>query len=192
MACSGVHNLAVASLSAFAVMIGGAGSFASATSLGGGPGAAGNAEGSVGGGLLTTQICSGTPGLNTPISEGMGDAGYSSARDLRVAQDRPASGAENAQTTVGVSGGTLGAPLKSDLGGKPPPPLVGQQTPSDAAKAARGVTEDPASSTVGLAVTAPDGVSTKIVKPRPCGVAAHETDGTTTCVGIPTAPRRQN
>jgi hypothetical protein len=31
---------------------------------------------------------------------------------------------------------------------------------------------------------APDSVSTQIVAPRPCGVAAHETDGFTTCIGI--------
>jgi hypothetical protein len=32
--------------------------------------------------------------------------------------------------------------------------------------------------------SAPDVVSTQIVAPRPCGVAAHETDGFTTCIGI--------
>jgi hypothetical protein len=31
---------------------------------------------------------------------------------------------------------------------------------------------------------AQDAVSTRIVAPRPCGVAAHETDGFTTCIGI--------
>ena len=36
----------------------------------------------------------------------------------------------------------------------------------------------------GLNVVAQDGVSTKIVKAVPCGLAARETDGTTTCVGI--------
>jgi hypothetical protein len=36
----------------------------------------------------------------------------------------------------------------------------------------------------GLDVAAPDG-STKTVKAVPCGTAAHETDGTTTCIGIP-------
>ena len=29
-----------------------------------------------------------------------------------------------------------------------------------------------------------------VVAPRPCGVAAHETDGTTTCIGIPGRHRR--
>jgi hypothetical protein len=36
----------------------------------------------------------------------------------------------------------------------------------------------------GLDVAAPDG-STKTVKAAPCSAAARETDGTTTCVGIP-------
>jgi hypothetical protein len=35
----------------------------------------------------------------------------------------------------------------------------------------------------GLDVTAPDG-STKSVRAVPCSTAAHETDGTTTCIGI--------
>ena len=36
----------------------------------------------------------------------------------------------------------------------------------------------------GLNVVGPDGVTTKTVKAVPCSVAARETDGTTTCVGI--------
>jgi len=36
----------------------------------------------------------------------------------------------------------------------------------------------------GLNIVGPDGVSTKTVKAVPCGLAAKETDGTTTCVGI--------
>jgi hypothetical protein len=42
----------------------------------------------------------------------------------------------------------------------------------------------------GLNVAAPDGVSTKAAKAVPCGAAARETDGFTTCVGIPDAPAR--
>jgi hypothetical protein len=36
----------------------------------------------------------------------------------------------------------------------------------------------------GLDQVAPDGVSTKTVRAVPCSTAAHETDGTTTCIGI--------
>ena len=37
----------------------------------------------------------------------------------------------------------------------------------------------------GLNVVAPDGVSTRKVKAVQCSIAARETDGSTTCVGIP-------
>jgi hypothetical protein len=37
----------------------------------------------------------------------------------------------------------------------------------------------------GLNKVAPDGVTTRTVRAVPCGTAARETDGTTTCVGIP-------
>jgi hypothetical protein len=37
----------------------------------------------------------------------------------------------------------------------------------------------------GLNKVAEDGVSTKTVKAVPCGISARETDGTTTCIGIP-------
>jgi len=43
----------------------------------------------------------------------------------------------------------------------------------------------------GLDVVAEDGVSTKTVKAVPCSTAARETDGSTTCVGIPGAPERK-
>ena len=42
----------------------------------------------------------------------------------------------------------------------------------------------------GLSKVAPDGVSTKIVRAVPCSTAARETDGTTTCVGIPEGSAR--
>jgi hypothetical protein len=44
----------------------------------------------------------------------------------------------------------------------------------------------------GRNVVAADGVSTRTVKAVPCGVAARETDGSTTCVGIPDqSPRKR-
>jgi hypothetical protein len=41
----------------------------------------------------------------------------------------------------------------------------------------------------GLDIVGPDGISTKVVKAVPCSTSARETDGTTTCIGIP-APTR--
>jgi hypothetical protein len=42
----------------------------------------------------------------------------------------------------------------------------------------------------GLDVAAPDG-STKSVRAVPCSAAARETDGTTTCIGIPEGKKRR-
>ena len=43
----------------------------------------------------------------------------------------------------------------------------------------------------GRDVVASDGISTKTVKAVPCSTVARETDGTTTCIGIPDAPERK-
>jgi hypothetical protein len=47
-------------------------------------------------------------------------------------------------------------------------------------------------SKTGLDKVADDGVSTKTVRAVPCSTAARETDGTTTCVGIPDVSRKPN
>jgi hypothetical protein len=52
-------------------------------------------------------------------------------------------------------------------------------------EAVQGVSAEKTGSRTGLAKTADDGVSTKIVPAKPCSTAAQETDGTTTCVGVP-------
>jgi hypothetical protein len=45
----------------------------------------------------------------------------------------------------------------------------------------------------GLSKVGPDGVSTRTVRAVPCGVTARETDGFTTCVGIPDRnPKRRH
>ena len=65
------------------------------------------------------------------------------------------------------------------------PPIIGQAPPPVAPPGVQGVADQPALSATGLAKPADDGVGIKVVPARRCGVAAHETDGTTTCVGIP-------
>ena len=47
-------------------------------------------------------------------------------------------------------------------------------------------------SQTGRDVVASDGISTKTVKAVPCSTVARETDGTTTCIGIPDAPERRH
>jgi hypothetical protein len=150
----------------------------------------GSPAGRVGGGPPTGQVGGGAPGSNDAASNGSAGTGNPSANTpAQVSTDNPASGLENAPTTNGVIGGTTGIPPKSVSDGGPAPSATGQAQPQPAVapNAVRGIAEQPAPSTVGLAEPGPDGVSTRIVKPKPCGVAAHETDGTTTCVGIPTA-----
>ena len=43
----------------------------------------------------------------------------------------------------------------------------------------------------GRDVVASDGISTETVKAVPCSTVARETDGSTTCIGIPDRPARR-
>jgi len=76
------------------------------------------------------------------------------------------------ETPTGYSGAY--APAETP---KPPPPSTGPLPQFD-------------NGSPGLDVLGPD-ETTKSVRPVPCGVAAHETDGTTTCVGIEDTKRRR-
>lgn len=105
-------------------------------------------------------------------------------------------------------GDTIGHP--PPLPGPPPipeppaktPPTPATSAPQTSAPAAKGYTGAYApagtpptpystgplpqsSEGPGLNTVAPDGISTRTVKAVPCGTVARETDGTTTCVGIP-------
>src|SRR6266478_4816864 len=99
------------------------------------------------------------------------------------------SNAKSNGSDIGGYGGSTGvAPASHVPGGGTSPEALRSQSPSatgaTAPNSVQGVAEEAPSSTIGLARPGPDGVSTVIVAPRPCGVAAHETDGTTTCIGI--------
>jgi hypothetical protein len=80
------------------------------------------------------------------------------------------SGAALAQETTGTIGSPPAAfappPALPLTAGFAPAPLISQ-------------------SETGLSKVADDGVSTKTVAAVRCSIAAHETDGTTTCIGIP-------
>jgi hypothetical protein len=90
------------------------------------------------------------------------------------------------ETVGGVVGGYsgVGNPSPVGAGNALSPPITGQSSPTVPVEV-QGISEQPASSPTGLAKSSEDGVSTKIVPARPCSTAARETDGTTTCVGIP-------
>jgi hypothetical protein len=74
------------------------------------------------------------------------------------------------------------------IGNSPSPPAIGQSTPV-APVAVQGIAENQTFSRSGRSTVADDGVSTKIVPAKPCTSAARETDGTTSCVGIPSRRR---
>ena len=113
------------------------------------------------------------------------------------------SSAVQAQQSPGALGDTIGHP--PPLPGPPPlsePSSTARPQPKASGPAAAGYTGAYAPAGTpptpystgplpqsdqgpGLNVVGPDGVSTRTVKAVPCSIAARETDGSTTCVGIP-------
>ena len=90
----------------------------------------------------------------------------------------------SAQQTPGTVGSS--PPPAGDIA---PPPAMGVGAPprGEATTPQPGSPLLPGTQT-GLDKVAEDGFSTKTVKAVPCSTFARETDGTTTCVGIPDAP----
>jgi hypothetical protein len=94
-------------------------------------------------------------------------------------------GIPNARTTGGVIGdygGFTGAAPRPNSPGGASPGAIGQAPPSGSTApptSIKGVAEEAPPFTTGLARPGPDGASTVIIASRPCGVAAHETDGAT-------------
>jgi hypothetical protein len=84
----------------------------------------------------------------------------------------------------GVPGAYTGIPAAPDTpAGGLPPGLLSKTGNSGSAETERQQGPVAPKSDEGVAATQ-DAVSTRTVPPRPCGVAAHETDGFTTCIGI--------
>jgi hypothetical protein len=121
--------------------------------------------GAVGGGPPAGLIGGGLAPTNTNPTSGSG-----------AAAERPAAG--------GVPGAYTGVPSapQTPAGGLPPSVL---SKTGNSGNAETGRPQGPVApkSVEGVAATQ-DAVSTQMVAPRPCGVAAHETDGFTTCIGI--------
>jgi hypothetical protein len=65
------------------------------------------------------------------------------------------------------------------------PPAAVTTPPATAGAAPVSGTAFLPNTTTGLDKVGDDGISTKTVKAVPCSVAARETDGSTTCIGIP-------
>ncbi len=178
--------------------------------IGGGVGAAGMGSaavgggapaGAVGGGPPAGAVGGGSPGSSNPASNGSAGTGSPSLNALGTGASGNRTNAPGIPR-VTTSAGVIGA-YGSYTGVAPAPDLPGGLSPEALNKAdlsaarptvpanLQGLAEKQARlSTTGLAIPGPDGVSTVTVAPRPCGVAAHETDGTTTCIGIPNRGRR--
>jgi hypothetical protein len=196
----------IAALPMGSVFAGGSGGRGAA--IGGGVGAIGMGSaavgggapaGAVGGGPPAGAVGGGSPGSNNPGGNGAAGTGNPSLNAVRGGPGGNGTntpGIPNAHTSgsnIGGYGGPTGVAPASNvpIGGVSPAassnqPNQGQSTNDHTARTAvQGVAEGSRFSPTGFAVPGPDGVSTEIVAARPCGVAAHETDGTTTCVGIP-------
>jgi hypothetical protein len=175
--------------------------------LGGGVGAAGMGSAAVGAGAPAgavgggaARVGGGSPGSSNPAGNGSAGTGNpgTNARGAAGNDTNASPGVTNATTTGGVIGGYGGAtgvaPAPDPRGGPSPAALNQEGLPAanpTVPEALRGAAEEQMRlSTTGLSRPGPDGVSTVTVGARPCGVAAHETDGTTTCIGIPKRSRR--
>ena len=123
----------------------------------------------VGGGAPAGAVGGGPPaGL---IGGGLGPTNTNRTSSSGTAAVGPGAG--------GVPGAYTGVPSA------PPDTLGGGLPPGNSGSAEKGQPQRPVApkSVEGVAATQ-DAVSTQMVAPRPCGVAAHETDGFTTCIGI--------
>jgi hypothetical protein len=78
----------------------------------------------------------------------------------------------------------LGSAAVAQTNAPAPQGYIGAYGPDSANKPVGGPVPDvyPGS---GRDEVGPDGISTKVVKAAPCSTTARETDGTTTCIGIP-------
>lgn len=154
---------------------GGRGGVGTSATSGGAAVGGGAPAGAVGGGAPAGAVGGGAP-TNTVATPGSDPASNAAAANSTAANPSSAGG----PTGIGAPSGVQGSGRQGGA-----PPVMGQAQPTTVPPEVRGVADFPPATTTGLATTAEDGVSTKIVPARPCSTAARETDGTTTCVGIP-------
>jgi hypothetical protein len=83
------------------------------------------------------------------------------------------------------SGGVGAQPTSPGIGGSPPPPPLGSVADTPPGIVLPGGNPLISRTDTGLNEVGSDGISTKTVPAKPCTTYARETDGTTTCVGIP-------
>jgi hypothetical protein len=201
--------LLIAALPVGFALAGGGGGGGRGGAIGAGVGAAGMGSagvgggapaGSVGGGPPAGLVGGGSPNSNNAAGNGAAGTGNPSLNAVGGGPGGNSTntpGIPNARSNGGDIGGYgsstgVAAPASAVTGGTSPEALSHQRPSTNdptAPSAVQGIAEQAPFSPTGLARPGPDGVSTVIVAARPCGVAAHETDGTTTCIGIPNKSR---
>jgi hypothetical protein len=133
----------------------------------------------------------GSPGSSNPAGNGAAGTGYpglnatGGGSGINTPETRP-----TATSTGGVLGSegsqtTGAAPARNPPDGGLPPGALNQEGPTATPPALANQIQG------GAANTQADDVPLRPVPARPCGVAAHETDGTTTCIGIYDRPHRR-
>jgi hypothetical protein len=158
---------------------GGRGGVGTAASAGGVAVGGGAPAGPVGGGAPAGAVGGGAPSAMTE--------GNTSTPTIGVGTI-----GTNESTVGGVLGGYTGVENtpSANPGGASPGAIVDSNDTNTPNRPAVHIAPDQAFSLTGLSQTAPDGITTRIVSAKPCSTAARETDGTTTCVGIPSRPQR--
>jgi hypothetical protein len=167
-----------------------------AAAIGGGVGAAGAGSaavgggapgGRVGGGPPAGAVGGGAPGSTNPGGNGAAGTGNPSLNALGAGSSGTGAnglGTPRAATSGDFVGNSTSAAPARDLPGGLPPAALSQQGPSAAgpetAYARQGMSEEQGGPSM-----------TGLSKFVPCGVAAHETDGSTTCIGIPDKRHRR-
>jgi hypothetical protein len=168
--------------------------------------------GRVGGGPAAGAVGGGLPGAGDPAGNGAAGTGNPTLNALGAGSSgnrTNAPGIPSSRTQGGAFGGpaALGAttapvaPARALPGGAAPAAssaasssgTENKEAPSRESKAQPPITggaEGAPFSPTGFSRPGRDGVSTVIVAARRCSVAAHETDGFTTCVGVPGKRRR--
>jgi hypothetical protein len=171
---------------------------AGSAAIGGGP-----SGGRVGGGPPAGAVGGGLPGRFDPGGNGAAGTGNPALNTLGAGSSGNKTNAPGVGNTTtkgsafgGEGGATTGAaPSRAATGGAAPSSNAGSSPNASNNKEGaaadsrvspiQGLGDSGPFSPTGLSQQGPDGVSTVIVAARPCGVAARETDGTTTCIGIP-------
>lgn len=171
---------------------GGLGAGVGAAGMGSAAVGGGAPAGRVGGGPPAGAVGGGAPGSSRPAGNGAAGTGNPAlnARGGGSSIETPETG-----LTTTTTGGFIGSEGGQTTGAAPDRNLAGGASPQGPANQENPIAAQPAppnqNQGVANAQAQADEVVLRPVPARPCGVAAHETDGTTTCIGIPDRHHRR-